>query len=344
MFLFASATLAPLALLILGALWGGWWIMAGIAAMTLFTWAGDHLTHHAAAASGDEAEFPSGDGLAIALALLLLAGLALAVRAFGAEFAGLEMAGLLVGWGLAFGQIGHPVAHELIHRGARGMRLLGRALYAAVLMGHHASSHLRVHHLHVGTDDDPASAPLGMGFWTYAPRAWAGSFMAGLRAETALRARAGQPAPGWTHPYVGYGLGAAVALLLAYGLAGWPGVAGLVGIAAYAQVQILLSDYVQHYGLRRQVLPDGRLEAVGPRHSWNAPQRWSGAMTLHAPRHSDHHAHPARPYPALRLEAGMPLLPRSLPVMAAAALVPPLWRRMMDRRALRWSAQERGAG
>lgn len=34
----------------------------------------------------------------------------------------------------------------------------------------------------------------------------------------------------------------------------------------------------------------------------------------------------------------MPVLPRAVPVMAVAALIPPLWRRMMDRRAKNWSA------
>ncbi|MFD1194090.1 alkane 1-monooxygenase [Seohaeicola saemankumensis] len=339
MFLFQFATLAPLALLIAGSLTGGWWIAGAVAMITLFTWAADHLMRRAAAATGRADEFPTGDALAVALAVILLAGLALAVRAFGQEgFSTAERAGLLIGWGLAFGQIGHPVAHELIHRRPVWMRGLGGAVYAAVLMGHHGSSHLRVHHVHVGTDDDPASAPLGMGFWRYAVRAWGGSFMAGLRAESALRARASVPPSWWSHPYIAHALGAGLALVVAFGLAGMGGIAALIGIAAYAQVQILLSDYIQHYGLRRARRPDGRLEPVGPQHSWNAPQAWSSAMMLNAPRHSDHHAHPARPFPALRLEQNMPVLPRAVPVMAVAALIPPLWRRMMDRRAKTWSA------
>ena len=339
MFLFQFATLAPLALLIAGSLAGGWWIAVAVAMITLFTWAADHLMRRAAAATQSADEFPTGDALAVALALILLAGLALAVRAFGQDgFSTTERAGLLIGWGLAFGQIGHPVAHELIHRRPAWMRGLGRAVYSAVLMGHHASSHLRVHHVHVGTPDDPASAPVGMGFWRYAARAWGGSLVAGLRAESALRARAAVPAPGWTHPYVGYTAGAVLALGLAFSLAGIAGMAALIGIAAYAQLQILLSDYIQHYGLRRSHLPDGRLEPVGARHSWNAPQAWSSAMMLNAPRHSDHHAQPSRPYPALRLDPDMPMLPRAVPVMAVAALIPPLWRRMMDRRAKAWSS------
>jgi alkane 1-monooxygenase len=121
-------------------------------------------------------------------------------------------------------------------------------------------------------------------------------------------------------------------------------VAALFFIAGYAQIQILLSDYVQHYGLHRAHTSQGRLEPVGPHHSWNAPHVMSAAMTLNAPRHSDHHVTPHRPYPALQLDrATMPVLPHSLPVMAVLALVPPLWRRVMDRRAARWRESSGGA-
>jgi alkane 1-monooxygenase len=94
----------------------------------------------------------------------------------------------------------------------------------------------------------------------------------------------------------------------------------------------MLSDYVQHYGLSRRIMADGKPEPVGSRHSWNAPHLMSSALMLNAPRHSDHHANPARPFPALRLEDNMPMLPRSLPVMACVALFPRLWRRVMDPR------------
>jgi alkane 1-monooxygenase len=60
---------------------------------------------------------------------------------------------------------------------------------------------------------------------------------------------------------------------------------------------------------------------------------------LNAPRHSDHHAHPSRPYAVLRLSDG-PLLPRSLPVMAGVALFPRRWRRMMDPLVAKWQAAD----
>jgi len=109
-------------------------------------------------------------------------------------------------------------------------------------------------------------------------------------------------------------------------------------LAAHAQMQQLLGDYVQHYGLTRARLPDGRYEPVGPRHSWNTPHWFSSALMLNAPRHSDHHAHPARPYPALRLTEDAPLLPWPLPVACALAMAPRLWHRLMKRHLRRWAA------
>ena len=113
-----------------------------------------------------------------------------------------------------------------------------------------------------------------------------------------------------------------------------------LALSLHAQSQLLLSDYVQHYGLMRRTLPDGRLEPVADRHSWNAPHWFSAGMMLNAPRHSDHHAHPARPYPALRLPApdAAPHLPWPLPVCCLVALVPPLWRRMIHPRLAPWRA------
>lgn len=338
MLFFDIATLLPALLLIAGAIWGGWWVWAALLCITLLTWAIDRLVRRAAVRRGRNSEFPAGTALAVGLGLMHLPLMALAVWAVGGA-SGHDLPhrlGLLAGFGLFFGQVGHPNAHELIHRPARWMRLLGRAIYVALLFGHHASSHLRVHHVHVGTDADPSSAPAGMGFWRFAPRAWAGSFRAGWRAETALRARAKTPPAAWTHPYAGYLAGAAACLLLAFGIAGGWGVAAWLGIAGYAQLQILLSDYLQHYGLRRRIGPDGRPEPVGPQHSWNGPEFWSSAMMLNAPRHSHHHTHPAIAFPALDLTGEMPTLPRPVPVMAVIALVPPLWRRVMARPLAAW--------
>ncbi len=137
-----------------------------------------------------------------------------------------------------------------------------------------------------------------------------------------------------------YQLGGAACLLAAFALSGVKGVLIWALIGLYAQLQIFLSDYVQHYGLRRKMLANDKFEPVGPQLIWNTPHRFSLAMMLNAPRHSDHHTHQSRNYPSIQLVGGdMPMLPYSLPMMAVIALMPRLWRRVMDGRVAQWETQ-----
>ncbi|MDF0594660.1 alkane 1-monooxygenase [Psychromarinibacter halotolerans] len=341
-FVFAWTSLTPVFLLAAGAVfgdrWGGAWIWAALLYMAVLTYLLDELI--TAAAPADGVEFPAHDRLSVVLAVGHFAVLFLTVRALaGDALDPARKVALFLAAGLFMGQVSNSNAHELVHRGGRGLRRLGTWVYISLLFGHHASAHPLVHHVHVATDRDPNSARLGESYWRFLPRAWVGSFRAGMKAETARLARSRQKK---LHPYAVY-VGGGLAMLAVSALIAGPwGVAVHLWLAGYAQSQLLLSDYVQHYGLRRQIRADGRPEPVGPRHSWNAPHWMTGHMMLHAPRHSDHHAHPSRPYPALELPAPdvAPMLPRSLPAMATLALFPTLWRRVMDRRARRWQTTD----
>ncbi|NUB43910.1 alkane 1-monooxygenase [Fertoebacter nigrum] len=336
--LFPLATLAPLPLLALGVGFGGALAFAGLVYMTLFALLLDQVVARAAAPDG--VEFPAADALLVVLALAHLLALPLAVWAIGGPsgLSAVDRVALFAGFGLFFGQVSNPVAHELIHRGDRRLFRLGRLVYVTLLFGHHTSAHRLVHHRHAASRDDPNTARSGEGFYRFALRAWVGSFRKGLAAENDLRRRGAKG----LHPYAIYTGGAVLSLLLGWVIAGPAGALVWAGLAAHAQSQLLLSDYVQHYGLMRRTGPDGRLEPVGDRHSWNAPHGFTAALMLNAPRHSDHHAHPARPYPALRLPVPdlAPRLPWSLPVSCVVALLPPLWRRAMRPRLAQWRAEE----
>ena len=52
----------------------------------------------------------------------------------------------------------------------------------------------------------------------------------------------------------------------------------------------------------------------------------------HLQRHSDHHANPTRRYQALRDFEEAPQLPSGYAGMILLAYLPPIWRRVMDRR------------
>lgn len=329
---YALATLPPLALLLAGALWGGWWAAAALVWLTLLAAGLDHLlspprgaTRHASGA----------DTLSVVLAVGHLVLLVLAARAFGDPTRSVgETLTLLLASASFLGQVSHPNAHELIHRAPRALRRLGGAVYVSMLFGHHVSAHRLVHHAHVGTPDDPNTPRPGQSFWAFLPRAWIGSFRAGLTAERRRDARRKG-----LNPYAWYVSGAALSLLLA-GLIGGPGgLAGFVALAALAHLQILLSDYIQHYGLSRTRLPNGRWEPVAAHHSWNAPRGFTSYLMVNAPAHSDHHMHPDTPYDALVTPAGAPVLPWSMPIMAMLATTPRHWRRIMDKRAAKVMAR-----
>ena len=324
--LFALATLTPLALLGLGLLWGGIWPWAALGYMALAAVTLDSLIPWVADRAPDR-EFPAADALLAGLGLACLATLPLLTWAVaGPSGLGLtSRVALFLAGGLWLGQVAHPAAHELIHR-PRPLFSLGVAIYTSLLFGHHASAHRLVHHRHVATKDDPNSARAGESFYHFLRRAWVGSFIAGLRAETSLRARA--PVRG-LHPYAHYTGGALACLLLAAVIAGLPGVLVWAGLGLHAGSQILLSDYVQHYGLTRPQNPDGKPAPVTMAQSWNTPHWFSSALMLNAPRHSDHHTHPTRPYPTLRLPADAPTLPWPLPLAGIIALYPRAWRRHM---------------
>jgi len=311
MMLFTVVTLAPVGLIALAATQGGPWGLIAPVYLTALAAGLDRFTQLALPGAEPGREFPAADRLSVVLALAHFGLLALGVWALSGG-TGLQTGGkigLFIATGLFLGQVSNSNAHELIHRPARGLRRLGVAVYSSVLFGHHASAHPLVHHVHVATRRDPNSARMGEGFYRYWWRAWRGSFRAGWRAETARRARSNTGAG--MHPYAVYIGGAALTVIIAALIGGPGGVLALLALAGFVQTQLLMSDYVQHYGLSRVIGPDGRAEPVGLRHSWNAPQWFTSALMLNAPRHSDHHAHPARPYPELTLpsEDAAPTLP-----------------------------------
>ena len=341
MALFALAALTPFWLLCLAVPFGGLWVLGVFFYMGLFTLLMDQFVPMILPDAPEGAEFPAADALLVALGLAHLTALPLATWAIaGTSGLALWERGLLaLAAGQWLGQVSNPCAHELIHRGNRALYGLGVVVYATMLFGHHASAHRLVHHRHAASLADPNTARAGESFYAFWPRAWAGSFRAGLAAETARRQGKGGP-----HPYLVYAVISALSLAAGYAIAGGPGLLVWLGLAIYGHSQLLLADYVQHYGLLRAELPDGKLEPVSERHSWNAPHWFSSALMLNAPRHSDHHAHPARPYPALRLpaRAEAPYLPYPLPLCCTLALAPSRWRRLMSRRLNQWQTSAAG--
>lgn len=334
--LFFLITLTPVPLLLLAVTKGGLWIPCVIIYMTLFAIFCDEAFELDFSKAGQD--WIARQALPIILSAVHFFLLPVAVYALGKmDLSTLSKLFIFLAFSQFFGMISHSNAHELIHRTNLLHHTLGKWVFISLLYGHHTSAHLLVHHPYVTTSKDPNSARLNEGFYKFAARAMIGEFLAGLQAEQSRLQKRGYKTNGFKNPYWQYGLGACGAIALSYVIAGLLGMISFVGLCLMAQFQMLMTDYIQHYGLHRKRTKSGKYEPISPYHSWNAPHWFSSFMTLNAPRHSDHHAAPAKPYTDLkRLRDTAPQLPYSLPFMVGIALWPPKWRAVMNPRVKAW--------
>lgn len=252
-----------------------------------------------------------------------------------------EVIALMFGIGVASGTIGIVYAHELLHQKNRGERWLGDLLLASVLYSHFRTEHLLVHHTHVGTPRDAVSARYNEGFHRFFLRVLRSCPASAWRAEADRLAKVGRPVWHASNPFWRYGVLQLSALALAYAVGGGFGLGLFVLQAFFAVWQLELTNYIEHYGLIRQRLPNGKYEPVRPHHSWNAPHKASNWLLINLQRHSDHHYKPDRRFPLLQTypEAEAPMLPMGYPAMGVLAMIPPLWRRRMNPRVRAWRRQ-----
>ena len=233
------------------------------------------------------------------------------------------------------------IGHELVHRRATWERRLGEFLLASASYPQYATEHVYIHHAQVGTPLDVGSAPKGQSFWHYFPREVASNLTGSWRVVRERLARKRLPVWHYSNPFWRYGIESA----FWYGLIFWLG--GLWAVLAYALLclgvvlSMKISNYMQHYGLRRIRLRSGRFEKVQPRHSWNANYKFSNWMFYNMQRHPDHHAWASRPYPLLQNRGPdeSPQLPFSYAKMFNLVVRPKRWFETMDPLVDRWRAQ-----
>ncbi|MCX5070432.1 alkane 1-monooxygenase [Micromonospora lupini] len=250
-------------------------------------------------------------------------------------------AGLVATVGVVDG-IAMNTAHELGHKRERMERWLSKVALAPAAYGHFYVEHNRGHHVRVATPEDPASSRLGESFWAFWPRTVLGGLRSAWRLETSrFRIRGRSP---WTHRNdLLNALAMTLALYAALTVLFGPVVLPFLVLQAVVGFSLLeVVNYLEHYGLARQRTAAGRYEKVDARHSWNSDRTVTNVFLFQLQRHSDHHANPLRRYQTLRSFDTSPQLPAGYATMVVVALVPPLWRRVMDHRVLAHYAGDAG--
>lgn len=333
------------ALLVLGATLGGWWTLLPVAFVFGFLPVLDDRVGR-----GDEnpAGHSRGARFLWDLPLWLWTPAQLGLIAFVLRQVTLgepkwfEAAGLTISLGVVNGSMGIVIAHELMHRAGRFPRALAEILMASLSYAHFCIEHVHGHHRNVATPRDPATSRQGETVFAFLVRSIVGGAVSAWRLEANRVARTKTPA--WSPGDARLRMPIVTALM--YALVGAAfGISGAVLFFAQGFVAVVLleiTNYLEHYGLERQEVGAGRYETVGPQHSWNSSYLVSNAYLFNLARHSDHHFLASRPYEMLRHwdETEAPQLPAGYPAMLLAALVPPLWFRIMDPRVAAWRRTE----
>ncbi len=225
-------------------------------------------------------------------------------------------------------------AHELGHKNTGLEKMLAKITLAVPAYGHFYVEHNRGHHLWVATPEDPSSARMGESIYTFALREIPTSVIRGFTLEKKRLPREGKSFWSTDNSILqSYTLSALLQGSLIY-LFGWVMLPFLTLHNISAWFILTSANYIEHYGLKREKLANGRYEKCQPHHSWNANFIFSNIILFHLQRHSDHHANPTRRYQSLRNFDQIPQMPIGYHGMYMLAYCPPLWFRVMDKKLL----------
>ncbi len=264
------------------------------------------------------------------LLFLIVAGYLYTVQYRALPFS--EWLGLTLSTGIVVGAIGINVAHELGHRHRIFEQTLSKWMLLPALYQHFFIEHNRGHHKNVATDLDPATARLGEPVFTFWFRSIVGSWRSAWRLERERLQKSGISFWSLYNEMLRFQLWQAGWLGAIYFFLGAKALTGAMLIALIGVLLLETINYIEHYGLRRRMLPSGRPEPVTPAHSWNSNHALGRIFLFELTRHSDHHYKATRRYQILRHVDESPQLPFGYPTSLLLALVPPLWFKLMNKR------------
>jgi alkane 1-monooxygenase len=311
----------PMLIAIAGNLLGGFWaagnIFFSLAFMVIIDWF----------APADRKKIPQHDsGLpdAVLLCSVAIHTLGLVSLIYGVWFdilVGGSVWLAAVSTGFAAGILGITVAHELIHRERdKWMQHLGIWNLFIVCYAHFFTEHRLVHHVKVGTAEDPATARHGESFYAFLVRTVPAQYISALQTDARIQQRKGLRPYGWYNFTVrAYLLQLTFMALIHLGLGGLVLGAFIVqSVAAFFLLEYV--NYIENYGLVR-----ANGERVGKQHAWQSDSISSRFTLFELSRHADHHMRASKPYYTLDSHDESPRLLAGYFGMFYLALIPPLF-------------------
>lgn len=258
----------------------------------------------------------------------------LPVLGWTAHILATEASGAMAAWLVASAAIATAfatcAAHELLHWPSAFDFALSRLIMATVAYGPFTLEHLH-HHAFVGVRREGTTPPLGQSVWNFLIENYVFTIRCAWRIEH--RRQIAKSLPLIANRFVQQWLLTA-AIIAIFALIG--GTSGLIVWFVQAAFGIFTTEYVnyaQHYGLSRTADAPARGSL-----SWNSNGFVTNAFTLNITRHVHHHLDADVPYYDLEHIESMPLLPAGYLALFFPAMIPPVWRRLMDARAQQFAA------
>lgn len=243
-----------------------------------------------------------------------------------------ELIGLTFSVGIVVGSNGINVAHELGHRKLWWENMLGKLLLIPSLYMHFFIEHNFGHHQNAATYEDPASASYNQtvyGFWfTSIFR----QYLSAWKIQMDLLKRENRSFFSSKNDMFWYVIIQGVYLSSIYVFFGSTPLLVAIAIALTGALLLETTNYIEHYGLRRNKTKSGRYERVTEIHSWNSNHVLGRMMLYELTRHSDHHYRSHKKYQLLEYHDVSPQMPYGYPTSMVIALIPPLWFSIMNKR------------
>lgn len=257
----------------------------------------------------------------------------------------MEWLAFSTGMALVTGGVGITVAHELGHKPEILEQFYAKVLLMTVCYMHFFIEHNRGHHVRVATPEDPATSRFGETFYSFWWRSVKDGYVSAIHLENDRLGKKGIPVWSAQNQMIQYALIPLVFILVftlffsfLQSRFVWEVPVFFLAQSFFGFSLLELVNYIEHYGMARKQLPNGRYEKVTPLHSWNASHMVSNFLLFQLQRHSDHHAFAHKRYQVLNHYDESPQLPQGYSAMIILALFPPLWFRVMDRRLEQWKA------
>ena len=185
-------------------------------------------------------------------------------------------AGLWAGIGIIYG-------HELSHNKKEGF-FISRLIMSLSGASHFTYAHVYQHHLHLGHENDPATAPRGRNVYMHTWLSHAGQCKFSYDLETSRLKKKGKSFFSLDNRWIlGY-LYALPSIVLFVWAGGFVGVAALLSLWVIANFELEALNFMGHYGLIRE-----KNKPVEHKHSWDNDSVFTDWFFIAIGRQADHH-------------------------------------------------------